>query len=306
MQAPEPGVDPRPNPPVASQFRGWSRPECTSTGPCTVKTAAAEEWVVAQFSPVWLEAVVAGSGTISAGNVQRTCSDDRCVMGLFNAGTQVTVTARPATAGAATKFGFGCDPYESDLSNGRCVVDMSNVRNFVSVGFGGAEPDGSPPFNQAVDLKVARAGNGQGRVQGSGQSADLNAGPWNIDCGSACDVNGLQYQTQVRLRAVKSDGSVFERWTGPPCLSQETCTFTAGKYPKVIAIFRKEQAFSAAVLTVTATGRRATRAVVARLKTNDSATVTPAASAEGTNPGPGELRRGGGHAPADPPGFPAA
>ena len=30
--------------------------------PCTVKTAADQEWVVAQFSPVWLEALVTGAG----------------------------------------------------------------------------------------------------------------------------------------------------------------------------------------------------------------------------------------------------
>ena len=81
---------------------------------------------------------------------------------------------------------------------------MSNVRNFVSVGFDGFEPDQSPPFNKAVTLKVERTGDGEGQVEGSGKSADLNAGPWKIECGTTCDVKGIQYQTQVRLRAVKS------------------------------------------------------------------------------------------------------
>jgi hypothetical protein len=121
-----------------------------------VKTAGAEEWIVAQFSPVWLEALVGGSGTIDADGVRRTCTDDRCIMGLFKSGTRVTVTGRPTKTGAATRWGFGCDPYESDLSAGRCVVDMSNVRNFVSVGFDGSDPDPSPPFNLAVNLEVER------------------------------------------------------------------------------------------------------------------------------------------------------
>ena len=291
--APPEAGDPAPNPPVSSEFRGWSRPECGASGPCTVKTAADEEWVVAQFSPVWLEAVVAGSGTIEAGGVTRACTDARCVIGPFSSGTPVTVTARPATPGDATTWGFGCDPYASDLGNGRCVVQMSNVRNFVSVGFGGAEPDPSPPFNLSVNLAVERSGDGDGQVQGNGPSADLNAGSWNVDCGSACAVRGLQFQTQVRLRAVAGTDSEFERWAGPPCLTSDTCTFTVGKYPKVVAVFRKKAAptptptptpsptptptptptpaaFKAAVqAAVTGTGR--TRAVVVRLTTNRSA-----------------------------------
>ena len=229
--------DKAPNPPVQSEFRGWSRPECPSGGACTVKTADDEEWVVAQFSPVWLEASLNGPGTIDVGSVH--CAVDRCVIGLFEAGTRVTVTARPTTAGAATTFGIGCDPYESDLGNGRCLVNMSNVRNFVSVGFDGFEPGQSPPFNKAVTLKVQRTGDGEGQVEGSGKSADLNAGPWKIECGTTCDVKGIQFQTQVRLRAVKSAGSEFERWSGPPCASDDTCTFTVGKYPKVVAVFKK-------------------------------------------------------------------
>ena len=273
VQAPQPSSDPRPNPPVASGFQGWSRPECTSRGPCTVKTAAGGEWIVAQFSPVWLEALVGGSGTIDAGGVRRTCTD-RCIMGLFKAGTRVTVTGRPTTPGAPTRWGFGCDPYESDLSSGRCVVNMSNDRNFVSVSFDGSDPDPNPPYNKAVNVKVARAGDGQGQVQGSGQSADLGAGPWSIDCGVACDVAGLQYQTQMRLRAVEVAGSVFERWQGPPCLSEDTCTFTAGRNPEVIAVFRKVRSFSVTVRTVEATGTRGTRAVGARRRTNGTARAT--------------------------------
>ena len=272
--APEPGFDARPDPPVASEFQGWSRPECTSDGSCTVKTAADDELIVAQFSPVWLEALVDGSGTVDAGGVRRTCTD-RCIMGLFKAGTRVTVTGQPTTPGAAPRWGFGCDPYESDLSSGRCVVNMSNIRNFVAVSFDGSDPQHFPPFNQAVPLKVELAGDGQGQVQGSGKSADLDAAPWSIDCGIACDLAGLQYQTQVRLRAVEGADSVFERWAGPPCLSEETCTFTVGKYPKVTAVFRKNaQPLSAAVLTVRATGTRGTRAVVARLETNGATRTT--------------------------------
>ena len=282
--------DPARNPPVQSEFRGWSRPECPGGGSCTVKTADDEEWVVAQFSPVWLEATLNGPGSIDVGNVH--CAVARCVIGLFEAGSRVTVTARPTTPGAVTTFGLGCDLYESDLKNGRCLVNMSNIRNFVSVGFDGFEPDKSPPFNKAVTLKVQRTGDGEGAVVGDGKSADLNVEtPWKIDCGATCDAKGISFQTQVRLRAVKSAGSEFERWSGPPCASGDTCTFTVGKYPKVVAVFKKAstatptptptptptttttttQPFKVVVTSVTATGKRATRAVVVRLTSNHPA-----------------------------------
>ena len=151
----------------------------------------------------------------------------------------MTVTGIPTDAGATTRWGFGCDPYESDLGSGRCVVNISDARNFVSVSFDGSDPAPRPPFNQVVHLKVQRAGDGQGQIQGSGKSAGLDDPPWSIDCGSACDFDRLQYQTQVRLRAVKAAGSVFDSWAGPPCLSEETCTFTVGRYPKVVAVFKK-------------------------------------------------------------------
>ena len=66
-------------------------------------------------------------------------------------------------------------------------------------------------------------------------------------------------------------GSVFDSWAGPPCLSEDTCTFTVGRYPKVVAIFRKP--FTATVLGAKATGTGTKRAVVARLRTNAPARV---------------------------------
>jgi len=260
-----------PNPGVQSEFVGWSRSECKAKLACAVKTAADQEWVTAQFSPVWLEALVTDAGTVSAGGKSQTCSDFGCqlVMGLFKPGVPVTVTAQPKNAGATTRWGFGCDPYESNLAGGRCVVNISDARNFVSVSFDGSDPAPRPPFNQVVHLKVERAGNGQGRVEGNGKSAGLDDPPWSIECGGACDFDRLQYQTQVRLRAVEVAGSVFDSWAGPPCLSEDTCTFTAGRYPKVVAIFRKP--LTATLVSAKVTGTGTTRTVVARLRTNGPA-----------------------------------
>jgi uncharacterized repeat protein (TIGR01451 family) len=205
-----------------------------------VQTAGDEEWVVAQFTPVWLEVIQSGTGTVLANGNPLACRDDnsKCT-GLFDAGTHVTVTGQPSPP--AADWGFGCDPYESDLGSGRCSVAMSNIRNFVIVGFAGPNPDPTPPFNLATTLKVDLAGDGQGEVKGNGTSAEAGQS-WSIDCGSACEQKGLQYQTQVRLRATAAGNSDFDRWGGAPCLSQTTCTFTVGKYPKVRAIFKKRSA----------------------------------------------------------------
>ena len=231
--------EPGPTPPVASEFRGWSRPECTTRAPCTVKVAASEEWIVAQFSPVWLEAIVDGQGKVSAGGVTKEC-DGFCqiVMGLYEAEKPVTVTAD----GAATEWGFGCAAQKSDLSAGRCVVTMSMDRNFVAVAFDGAEPTRQPPYNKVVRFTVERAGDGKGKVEGSGQSSIRDDEPWSIACGGTCVVERLQAQTEMRLLATEETGSEFVRWSGPPCLGEDTCDFTVGKYPKVVAIFRKLQA----------------------------------------------------------------
>ena len=236
IRVPEVG-DPEPPASSQSQFVGWSRPECGSSGSCVVQAADEQEYVVAQFTPVWLEVIPFGSGTVATDGNPLVCRVDatKCT-GLFGAGVRVTVTAQPIPP--PTNWSFGCDPYESNLAAGRCSVTMSNIRNFVIVGFENT-PDPFPPFNVSTTLKVDLAGEGQGEVKGSGSSA-AQGETWSIDCGAACEQKGLQYQTQVRLRATAADNSDFDRWAGPPCLSQTTCTFTAGKYPKVRAIFRKK------------------------------------------------------------------
>jgi len=259
------------SPVVQSDFRGWSRPECKATGApptCTIKATADVEWVVAQFSPVWLEALVNGGGTVVAGGSRQTCAEFGCqlVMGLFKPDEPVTVTGVPTTAGATIRWGFGCDPYGSP-GTGRCVVHISDARNFVGVSFDGSDPAPRPPFNQVVHLKVERVGAGSGQVEGSGASAGLDDPPWSISCGGACDFDRLQYQTQVRLRAVASAGSVFDSWAGPPYLTDDTCTFTIGRYPKVVAIF-KTRGGATALLAASVRGTGNTRAVVVRLRTN--------------------------------------
>jgi uncharacterized repeat protein (TIGR01451 family) len=236
-------TDPPPPSPGQSQFEGWSRPECESKGDCIVQTASEDEWIVAQFTPVWLEVITSGAGTVAvdghAFDEATECAGDdiekKCIR-LFKAGTQVIVTGQPTPP--AANWVFGCDPYESDLGNGRCAAQMSNVRNFVIVGFVDP-PEPFPPFNHFSPLKVDLAGDGQGEVKGSGSSAEAGAS-WSIDCGTACEEKSIQYQTQVRLRATPIGSSEFDRWAGPPCLSQLTCTFTVGKYPKVRAIFKKK------------------------------------------------------------------
>ena len=226
--------------PVASLFRGWSRPECTSIGPCTVKATDSEEWIVARFSPVWLEASVQGSGTITVSG--KSCSLDRCVMGLFDAGTRVTVTASPTTAGATTRWGYGCDPYESDLNDNRCVVNIANVRNFVSVGFGGFEPNKSPPFNKTVNLRVTRSGDGQGQVQGGRQIGRSECRPvedrlWHC---LRCPRSWLPDHGAVACGEGRPDPS-SSAGRGPPCSAATPARSPPAQYPKVVAVFRKSR-----------------------------------------------------------------
>jgi hypothetical protein len=281
--------DPDPN--VASKFVGWSRPECEGTAPtCTITVEDEVEPVVAQFTPVWLEVLINGDGTVAVnGQPFSSCTTGRCVIGYFDNGATVNVTSVTADP----HWGFGCDPFESDLLAGRCSIELSNIRNFVSVGFGvGFEPDAQPPYNLSKPVTVRRAGRGEGRVHGNGRDAE--GVDWQISCGSTCKLNGIQYQTRVRLSADVADGSTFDHWSGPPCGSRTVCTFTAGKYPSVRATFDRTASvasvsppassapasgtgaapFSMSVRRVKASGRRATRKITVTLTTNRSARAT--------------------------------
>lgn len=283
VTGPESG-DPAPG--VASRFVGWSRPECEGLGPsCTITVQDDPEPVVAQFTPVWLEVLINGDGTVAAnGQPFPACTLGRCI-GYFENGARVNVTSDTADP----IWGFGCDPFDSDLPAGRCLIELSNTRNFVSIGFG-TEPDAQPPYNLTKPVTVKRLGTGEGRVEGHGTDAQGNS--WSINCGSDCKFKDIQYQTRVRLYADAAGGSTFERWSGPPCGSGTVCTFTAGKYPTVRAIFNRRvlastsslpadsrsgtvvEPFSLSVTRAKARGRRAKRKIVLTLTTNRSARAT--------------------------------
>ncbi len=238
---------------TASSFLGWSRPpECDTGSTCQVTTDAEaedDEWITAHFSPLTLTVRVdnGATGTITASGeatgdkIAPDCTGD-CIIGEFAADERVTVTGKSDDGEAI--WGFGCDPWEVNPPPGACVLTMSGTENWVVVGFGAPCSNCSPEFNFGVNLRVDRVGDGQGSVTGSGDDADPGRNKWSINCGSDCDDDDIQYQTRVRLTASPTPGtdSVFDRWMGPPCLSDEVCTFTVGKYPKVRAIFKKKAA----------------------------------------------------------------
>jgi hypothetical protein len=251
-----------------------------------------EEAIVAHFSPVWLELLVNRSDddqtTVAvSGNAPEYCPTDDCSAGLFAAGARLNVTATPPPA--LSDWAFGCDPFDSDLVAGRCAVEISNIRNFVSLTLDETAPQ-EPPFNLRKPVIVKRAGNGRGRVQGAG--TDASGKKWRINCGTDCKLRDIQYQSRIRLRAEEASGSTFARWAGPPCGSRSVCTFTAGKYPTARATFRpvgtvtklpsptptrappEVKAFKVSVSRATARGRRAKRRIVLTLTTNRSARAT--------------------------------
>jgi hypothetical protein len=288
--------------PVPSSFVGWSRPECEGMGPCTMAVEDDEEAIVAHFSPVWLELLVSGNDnaatTVAVSGQPHYCTTADCTVALFDAGTRLDVTATPPPT--PSEWAFGCDPFDSDLAAGRCAIETSNIRNFVSLALAGTEPD-QPPFDLRKPVTVKRRGSGNGRVQGAG--TDASGTNWSIDCGTDCRLRGIQYQTRIRLRASAASGSTFQRWAGPPCGGRTVCTFTAGKYPTVRATFSRNSSasvasspsspsssspssldpgparpgsvpFSVSVSRATASGRRAKRRIVVRLTTNRSARAT--------------------------------
>ena len=176
----------------------------------------------------------------------------------------------------------------------------------MSVGFDGSDPAPRPPFNKAVHLKVERAGNGQGQVEGSGKVG-----------GSGRPAVEHRLWRRLRCRPVSSTrprcgcgqwrvaGSDFEQ-LGGAAVSQRGHLHLHGRQ---VPEGRRPSSGSPAVT--------ARPSLVTRHGDRDEGRRGPSSSGSGRTPplartcgccgtggrlGQEELRRGRGHEPADRPG----
>jgi hypothetical protein len=185
-------------------FNGWSG-ACSGTGSCTVTMNAAES-VTATFVQAYsLSVSVTGSGTVTSSpagiNCGSTCSAN------FAQGTQVTLSATPASGWGFTGWGGACS------GAGSCVVTMNAAQSVTAT------------FVQSVyTLSVSVSGNGT-----------VTSSPAGINCGATCSAS-YNSGTPVMLTATPSGGTTFFGWTGA-CSGSGSCTVTMNSSQNVAATF---------------------------------------------------------------------
>ncbi|MBA3393842.1 MAG: hypothetical protein H0T89_14435 [Deltaproteobacteria bacterium] len=190
-------------PSTGSTFTGWSG-ACTGTGACVVPMTAARS-VTATFTldthALAVNRVGTGAGTVSGTGIAcgADCSE------VYNFGTQVMLTAAPATGSTFAGWSGACS------GTGACVVTMTAARS-VTATF-------------ALDqhtLTVSRSG--IGTVSGNG-----------ISCGSDC-TETVGHGTIITLSAAPGFGSSFAGWSGA-CTGTGGCSVTMDAAKSVTATF---------------------------------------------------------------------
>ena len=166
-----------------------------------------------------------GSGTVTSDPAGINCGSD-CT-NTYNSGTNVTLTATPATGSTFAGWsGGGCS------GTGTCTVTMDQAKTVTAT------------FTPSTFiLSISKSGTGSGTVTSS---------PGGINCGSDC-LQAYDYGTSVTLTATPATGSTFAGWSGGGCSGTGACTVTMSQANTVTATFNTVPAQSYA-LTVTKDG----------------------------------------------------
>jgi hypothetical protein len=147
----------------------------------------------------------------------------------FLQGTQVTLTATPATGATFVGWGGG-----SCSGTGTCVVAL-NADTTVTATFS------LPPPPNTFPLVVARTGSGS-----------VTSSPAGIDCGATCSTT-YAAGTTVTLTATADPGSSFLGWSGA-CTGPNPCVVTLSAATAVTASFVIGSPPAKATLTVVRRG----------------------------------------------------
>jgi hypothetical protein len=185
-------------------FSSWSG-ACSGSGGCTVQMNAAASVTATFVQNVALTVNVTGSGSVTSSpaaiNCPSTCSAN------FTAGTQVTLTATPASDWNFSGWGGACSGV------GNCVVTM-NAAQSVTATFVATQ----------YTLNVSVAGNGT-----------VTSSPSGISCPSVCTMNYAS-GTPVMLTATPTAGATFNGWGGA-CSGNGSCLVTMNSLESVTAMF---------------------------------------------------------------------
>jgi Divergent InlB B-repeat domain len=150
----------------------------------------------------------AGTGTVTSSPTGIDCGT--ACAASYATGTQVTLTATPATGSSFTGWsGGGC------TGTGTCVVTMT-ADTTVTAGF----------VVQSFALTVNTSGTGTGTV---------TSAPTGINCGATCSTS-FSFNTEVTLTATATTDSIFTGWSGA-CTGTGACVVMMNAAKAVTANF---------------------------------------------------------------------
>jgi hypothetical protein len=176
--------------------------------------------------PYSLSVSVSGSGNVTSSpsgiDCGSTCS------AKFNSGTQVTLTASPASGWTFSNWGGACSG-----NSATCALTISGDTSV------------SATFTQITyPLSVSIIGSGGGKVTST---------PSGIDCGSTCSTN-FSYGTQVTLAASPANGWGISGWGGACSGIASTCTIVMDAGKSVSSTFLSLFSVVAAPIVVAPSG----------------------------------------------------
>jgi Fe-S cluster biogenesis protein NfuA len=194
----------------SSVFAGWGGACTGNASTCTV-TMDGSKSVTATFTtkPVLnVSKAGTGNGVVTSSPSGINCGTD--CLEPYDAGTNVTLTATPASGSVFVEWTGACGTTSST-----CQVNMNGSKSVTAT------------FTPKPVLNVSKTGTGDGVVTSS---------PSGIDCGTDC-VEPYDAGTNVTLTAAPASGSVFVEWTGACVGNASTCEVNMNASKTVTAAF---------------------------------------------------------------------
>jgi hypothetical protein len=244
-------------------FSGWSSPDCTGTGSCSLTLDSAVTSIVGLFNPLKLGVVLSVDnngdvhGRVGSSPSGINCHEENCPFGKFAPNTSVTLTATPDAGHSFTGWNGAC----TTANGNTCTVAVNDQPTWVGAIF---DKEQAPQLATtiSVQFQVHKGGNGSGHVTAS-----------KIDCGSQCSAQ-FGYGKAITLTAKPDSGSTFDGWNGICTRTQTSCSFAVGPITSIRALFGRDTTPPSAPGAVKVTSATRTTISISWAAATDNVRVT--------------------------------